>query len=456
MIAAPGSGSGKTTITCAMLEALKRRGLNVRAFKCGPDYIDPIFHNEVLGIRSRNLDTFFSDEDELRALYAYDNECDVTVVEGVMGLYDGLSPDSDAGSSYEIARILGLPIVLIVDAHGMGRSVIALIRGFQSMDEAGLIRGVILNRMTASYYGRIAPVIEAETGLKVFGYMPKLAAGISGERYLGLKLPAGDETGRVRDHIGIVAGKLTDSVDMDAILLCSEAHTRREIAADIHIKMVKGDERVRIGIARDEAFCFYYEDNLRLLREAGAELVEFSPLSDSRIPDGICGLILGGGYPELYADRLSVNSSMIESIRNAINTGMPSVAECGGFMYLHDAICTADGQRCSMVGAVSGTCAYTGHLVRFGMVSVEDSGHRFLPAGAQVIRGHEFHYYDSDNNGADCTARKHSTGTEWSCAHVAEDHWWGFAHLYYQSDPDFVRTFVKKCMEYDNQTDQTR
>ena len=478
MIAAPGSGSGKTTITCALLAALTGRGLDVRAFKCGPDYIDPIFHNEVLGIRSRNLDTFFSDGDTLRALYAYDNECDVTVTEGVMGLYDGLSPDSEVGSSYEIARILNLPIILVIDAHGMSRSVIALIKGFLSMDTHGLIRGVILNRMNGSYCERIAPIIEADIGIKVYGYCPKLEEGISGERYLGLKLPAKDEVGTVREKIGAVADQLNKSVDIDGILeSCKSLNKNDDYAAedktfpsdrsgiyhiedhvsekvydnnlpDIHMNNLTGTDPVRIAIARDEAFCFYYEDNLRLLKEAGAQLVEFSPLSDNRLPDDICGMILGGGYPELYADRLSSNTQMLDSVRSAIADGMPSLAECGGFMYLHDRMRTVDDQTYGMVGAIPGTCSYSGHLVRFGMVSVKDNGHRFLSPDTDTIRGHEFHYYDSDNNGSDCTAVKVSTGKNWTCAHVSDDHWWGFAHLNYLSDPAFVRHFITQCMKY--------
>lgn len=202
----------------------------------------------------------------------------------------------------------------------------------------------------------------------------------------------------------------------------------------------------RLGVARDEAFCFYYEENLKALKKAGAELV-FSPLHDAALPDGIDGLLLGGGYPELYADKLEENAAMRQSVRNAIENGMPSVAECGGFMYLHETLTDDTGKAYAMCGVISGKCFYTGKLVRFGYISIEEKNPCFLQADT-MIKGHEFHYYDSDHNGQDCTARKPVTGRAWDCIHETKSSFWGFPHLYYASNPEFVFNFISAAGEF--------
>ncbi|MBE5905552.1 MAG: cobyrinate a,c-diamide synthase [Lachnospiraceae bacterium] len=442
VIAAPGSGNGKTMITCALIRALQKEGLSVRSFKCGPDYIDPMFHREVLGVPARNLDLFFTDEEKTRQLFLLENNADISVIEGVMGLYDGLGGVSDEASTYHLARTLQAPIVLVVDAHGMGRSVIPYIKGFLDYDSEKLIRGVILNKTTKSWVSMIAPLIEKELGIAVLGFFPKQEGLVIESRHLGLTMPGEQE--QLLSRIDEAATVLAESVKLSEILRISEAAPLLQQGIPMTVPQIK---EVRIAIAKDEAFCFYYEDNLRLLKEAGAELIPFSPLHDDALPESVQGILLGGGYPELYAKELSENESMRTSIRRALASGMPSVAECGGFMYLHEAIVDEAGKRYPMVGAISGTCEKKERLVRFGYASFTEKQPAFLSPGSE-IRGHEFHYFDSTQNGADAVAKKPTGKRSWEACHIGENHWWGFPHLYYESCPDFVTHFVDVCKMY--------
>ncbi len=445
MIAACGSNSGKTTITCGLLKAFADAGLRLHSYKCGPDYIDPLFHEKILGVTCRNLDLFFTDEITTRKLFLTGEEADLSIVEGVMGLYDGLSPERDTASSYHLARTLQIPVFLTVNAKGMGRSLLAVIRGFLEMDTAHRIRGVILNRITEGYYKRIAPVIEKELSLPVLGFLPQIREGTVESRYLGLKLP--EEICDIQKSIDVLGKTITKTFDLKRMLELS-SEISKEPPAVIQSPIQK---KLPIAVARDEAFCFYYHDNLRLLEEAGAELIYFSPIHDKKLPENIGGVIFGGGYPELFAEKLSRNRSMLLSVRDALSGGLPSLAECGGFMYLHDAIVTEDHKRYPMCGMISGDCFYTGRLVRFGYISLEEKTKAFLPGSStfgSVIRGHEFHYFDSEENGSDVHSNKPAQDRCWSSSFTANDHWWGFAHLYYPSNPDFPKNFVHACKEY--------
>ena len=373
VIAALHSGSGKTLLSCAMMQALKNRGKEVRAFKCGPDYIDPMFHRQVIGVPSQNLDTFFVDDEAVRKIFA---DCmqdgDIAVIEGVMGLYDGLGGTRKEGSAYHLAQVLDLPIVLVVDAHGMGRTLLPLLAGILSYDVDHRIAGVILNRTSGAFCQRLSPLMEEELGLRCLGYFPK-AQGLTLEsRHLGLKLP--EEVVDLKMRLQKAADLLEASVDVEALTNVAGDYARkttvpavpgcREHNCDGNSAESASDdsETVRIAIAQDEVFCFYYEENLRLLREAGATLVPFSPLHDPELPAGMDGLLLGGGYPELRLRELTENISMRESVRQAIAGGMPSVAECGGFLYLHKGIVGADGQIYPMVGAIEAQASNQGRL----------------------------------------------------------------------------------------------
>lgn len=485
MIAAPKSGSGKTTITCAILQILREQGEKVVSYKCGPDYIDPMFHQQVIGIPSKNLDTFFTGEDRTEELFLRDRtEGEFAVLEGVMGLYDGLGGIREEGSSYHLAKVTKSPILLVVDAKGMGRSVTALIAGFLQYDTQKLIRGVILNRISPAYYETICPLIEKELPVCVVGFVPDLKELQLKSRHLGLVLP--EEQEDVKKQLKDLAAALQKTVSMDKVRKIAES--AEELPGEYgyrdrmflnckaceepgdqmtgrqqKIGQQTEDQQERnaltatetenrevepvIAVAKDEAFCFYYEDNLRLLEAYGARLKYFSPLRDSALPRECDGILLGGGYPELHLKELEQNEAMRSAIRLALDAGVPCVAECGGFMYLHETIEDPEGRIYRMAGALSENCKYKGKLVRFGYIELQEKEARFLPEG-ESIRGHEFHYYDSDRNGEDCVAMKPVTGRNYSCVTETENRFLGFPHLYYPSNPSFARSFVDKARRY--------
>lgn len=439
MISAPASGSGKTLVTCGLLTAFKKRGIEQKSFKCGPDYIDPMFHREVLEVPSENLDIFLAGEENLKKLFAArTGDGSLAVLEGAMGLYDGLGGITPEASAYEVARLTKTPIVLVIDAKGMGYSLIPLLQGFLMRDKEHLIGGVILNRTSAMFAKTIAPRIEEETGIRVFGCLPVQKQVSIGSRHLGLLLP--QELSDLKEQLSGVAEALEKNVDLDALLSLAETAAEHPFSDESRFPVKEAGKNwgaeVPIAVARDEAFCFYYEENLRMLERAGAKLIYFSPLHDKKMPEA-AGFLLGGGYPELYARELSENTSMLESILAAIQADIPSLAECGGFLYLHETLEDPDGVRYPMVGAVRGNAYNTGKLGRFGYVT--------LTRGEKSIRAHEFHYYDSENNGADYLAVKPVTGRSWNCMHEGEHFLWGFPHLYYASAPWLVEQFIKEA-----------
>lgn len=464
MIAAPKSGSGKTMITCALLQLIKDSGKKVSSYKCGPDYIDPMFHRKVIDVPSKNLDTFFTDEKTTMQLFSDGrSDGDFAVLEGVMGLYDGLGGIYEQGSSYHLAKVTQTPIILVVDAKGMGKSVLALIVGFLQYDTEHLIKGVLLNRMSKGYYDIIKPLIEQELSIKVVGYFPEQKDIRHESRHLGLVMP--DELADIKDQLDEIAGRLKETIDLDMLLdiaadaeeIKDSGNADRDECQTINTEQMRVQNQnntVSIAVAMDEAFCFYYEDNLRLIEKYGAKLQYFSPLHDAKLPDNCDALLLGGGYPELYAKELSENISMRNSIKTAFKAGLPMVAECGGFMYLHTYIhniCedSTDAQNYifGMAGALDGECHFKGKLVRFGYIELEEKHSNFLPPD-EKIRAHEFHYYDSTDNGSDCIAIKPATGRKYDCVISKDNYWLGFPHLYYPSNPHFAESFIRKAKEY--------
>ena len=437
MIAAPSSGSGKTVITIGLIESLKRKGHKAISYKCGPDYIDPMFHKEVLGIPSENLDTWFYDKKGIEGILARaPKETDISIMEGVMGLYDGLGGTREEGSAYHLAELTDTPIVLVIDAGHMGRTVIALLMGLLSYDRSQLIKGVILNHTGKTMYETLAPLIREELGIEALGYLPKLKELHIESRHLGLKLPG--EIDDLHQQIAKLADTRSETVDLEGILKIAGAAAGSLALAG----SAQNKAGLRLAVAQDEAFCFYYEENFRLLRERGVEIVPFSPLHDKRLPENIDGLLIGGGYPELYPEQLAENASMRTAIRHALESGLPSLAECGGFMYLHDTIRVhvlgaAEETEYPMVGVVAGSCYNTGKLNRFGYVELQAENN------GPVIRGHEFHYYESSNQGEDLTALKPVSGKQWKTGFMTEKSLWGFPHLYYGSCPQFVDRFVE-------------
>lgn len=441
LLAAPKSGSGKTFLTCGLLQALKNRGLRAAAFKCGPDYIDPMFHKRVLHTPSRNLDTWFTSDSVTRFLMEEAaRDADISVMEGVMGYFDGLGGLEWKASAYDLACVTHTPVILLVDAKGMSRSVIPYIKGFADYEEEKHIRGIILNRLSPMLYGALKKRIEEQTGIPVYGYVPECKDSVLESRHLGLLLP--EEIGHLERTIAGLAAVMEQSLDIDGILSLAGSAGELEQEPDFLQGQKEGAQwPVTIGVAMDEAFCFYYDDNLRMLEQLGAKLIFFSPLHDETLPRAD-GLLFGGGYPELHGKELEQNSSMRSAVRASAETGMPILAECGGFMYLQESMCDLEGRPCEMAAVLPGRSENTGKLGRFGYVELTDS------LTGLKIKGHEFHYYDSTNNGNAFHAVKPSGTREWDCMVRYKEVLAGYPHIYYPSNPRFVQMFLQKCRKF--------
>ena len=435
VLAGTNSGCGKTTVTCAVLQSLVRRGLRVGAAKCGPDYIDPMFHSRVIGAKSSNLDPFFFDRDTMRYLLAHNGQdCDVTVIEGVMGYYDGLGLTSTRASTYEAARETESPVVLVVNARGAALSVVAAVQGFLDFAPDNNVQGVILNGCSAMSYGALARELESRLGVRACGYLPRLPECTLESRHLGLV--TADEVADLREKLRQLAEAAEKTLELDALL--EIAHNAQVLDFTPPVLPEKGAP-VRIGVARDRAFCFYYEDSLDLLRQLGAELVSFSPLTDERLPNGIQGLYLCGGYPELYAAQLEKNHALRRQIRDAVHTGMPCIAECGGFMYLTQSIAGR-----AMVGALPGDCFDTGKLTRFGYITATAREDSLLCRAGEQVPMHEFHHWDTPQPGDAFGAEKPS-GKQWRCAYATDTLYAGFPHFHFYAKPVMAQRFLAAC-----------
>lgn len=443
MISGVSSGCGKTTVVCAVLQALVNRGLKTGAFKCGPDYIDPMFHSRIIGAKSANLDLHFFSENTLRYLLAKNAAgCDMSVIEGAMGYYDGAGLTSWKTSAHEIALVTETPVVLVVNARGAALSVLAVIEGFLHFRPESGIRGVILNQCTAMTYASLSAAIEERFGIRCFGFLPKLDECAIESRHLGLVTAA--EIEGLREKMQTLAAQAEKTLDIDALLaLGHEAPPLR--CAPI---VLPRKEKIRLAVARDKAFCFYYEDSLDAVREMGGEIVPFSPLGESALPEEIDGLYLGGGYPELYAKKLSENASMRASVRAAIEKGIPCIAECGGFMYLTEAIGDAP-----MAGALPGTCFDTGKLTRFGYVTLRAKSDNLLCRAGGEIAAHEFHHWDCTCPGDAFTAEK-PTGRRWECAVSSGALYAGYPHFHFYSNPEFLCSFYDACIKEKHRHDR--
>lgn len=456
MLAAPASGSGKTLITCGLLQLLVNRGRKAAAFKCGPDYIDPMFHRKVIGTPSKNLDTFFTDENKTRYLFGKEaGKADISILEGVMGFYDGVGGVTTTASSYDLAKVTDTPVILVVNAKGMSLSVIPMIKGFLEYRQDSHIQGVILNQTTQMTYQLLKEPIERELGIAALGYVPKCEEYAIENRHLGLITP--EEVAGLREKLQGLAGLLEETLEVEKLLALSE--TAKELEWE-ESDVAKWKPEVlgkapRIGIARDEAFCFCYQDNLELLEEMGAELVEFSPLHDETLPKHLDGLLLYGGYPELYAQQLSQNSMMRKQIKEAILKGMPYLAECGGFLYLQETMEDMEGRKYPMAGVIKGQAYRTQKLGRFGYITLTTEESFQLLKKGENIKGHEFHYFDTTENGTDYHAGKPVGKRTWNCIHGGENHAAGFPHLYYYSNPKFAFRFLKSCAAWRQQQENS-
>ena len=450
LLAAGSSGSGKTLITCGLLEALVERGLKTASFKCGPDYIDPMFHSRVIGTKSRNLDTFFTGSEVTKYLLTRNaRDCEIAVMEGVMGFYDGVAGTTTTASAYDLAKVTDTPVILIVNSRGMSVSLAAYVKGFLEYKKDSHIKGVIFNQMSPMLYPRMKKLLEEELGVAVLGYVPKVEDCVIESRHLGLVLP--DEIPELKDRLHKLAGVLEETLDIDRILeLAGEApdllDAKPESVTDFRLS-----EPVRIGVAEDEAFCFFYADNFRLLSEMGAEIVPLSPMEDKQLPDDLDGLLLYGGYPELNGKKLEQNTTMKDMIREKLKAGMPCMAECGGFMYLHEEMEGMDGNFYQMAGVIPGKAYRTPKLSRFGYVTLTQKKPALGMEDFGEIPAHEFHYFDSENCGGDFHAAKPESKRGWDCIHGTDTMLAGFPHLYYYGNPEVPKAFLKKCLAYKKQ-----
>lgn len=502
VVAAPKSGSGKTMVTCGLLTLLGRKGWNPAAFKCGPDYIDGLFHRKVLGVESGNLDSFFETPEHMKAKKEQEEESHFLVVEGVMGYFDGLGGVSVKGSSYEIANLLELPVLLVVDAKGASVSLAAQIHGFLDYvprDDAGValkngrpIAGVLFNRMSPMMYGRMKQMIEEQLHVPVAGYVPELDFLQVGSRHLGLVLP--DEIEGLKSQMEQLADCMEKTVDLDVLAGISgygmaqdgralpspggreavnagfgmmreknsrdargkTAHNMREKNTYTLHDMTKTQrsEKFSLGVAMDEAFCFYYRDNLDALEQAGARLVHVSPVHDGGLPPELDGLLLGGGYPENYARELSENESMRRSIAEAAGRGMPILGECGGYLYLLETLEDFQGKDYPMAGVLPGRGFRGSGKGRFGYIVLNPLRELPYASVGMEIKGHEFHYWDCGCREEEygMKANKPIGGRSWPCMRTSGNVMAGFPHLYYPSCPEFVSRFAERCIVFGKET----
>ncbi len=444
LLAATGSGNGKTMLTCGLLTAFRERGLKLAAFKCGPDYIDPMFHESVLGVPSGNLDSFFTDRETLCYLLAKGAEgAELSMIEGVMGYFDGLGGVSGQAGTSEVAAWTESPVVLIVNCRGMSRSVVPLIKGFLDYEEQKQIRGVILNQISPMLYPALKALIERELPIHVYGYVPVLGEELFESRHLGLKRP--EETRELKKRLLELAKILEETVELSGLLALAESapsvRGRKPALSSISGK-------VRVAVARDEAFDFCYKENLELLEELGAELLFFSPLGDGQVPKEADGLLLLGGYPELRARELSENVSMRESVKSVIEGGLPCLAECGGFLYLNRTLEDEEGREWPMADVFPGKAFRTPKLSRFGYVTLTAEEESLLGKAGSKFPAHEFHYWDCTDNGTAFLAEKPTGKRSWRCMKNCGNLLAGFPHFYYYGNVEAARQFLLACKSY--------
>ena len=441
LISGTNSNCGKTTITMALLAAFKNKGLEIASFKSGPDYIDPMFHRKVFDVETHNLDPYFSTEEMLCDQFIRNCGKDLSIIEGAMGYYDGIGVEGRA-SAWEVAKSIKAPAVLIIDAKGMSNSAAAIIKGFKEFKEESMVEGVIFNNISPMLYPLLRDIVEKE-GIKAYGFLPREEKYSIGSRNLGLI--TADEIEDIKEKINGLRELAEKYIDLEGLYELAQSAPVLE-ASDDYKKLIessKDESKPRIAVSRDNAFCFMYKENIEILEDLGCEVVFFSPLNDENLPENISGLYLCGGYPELYPEELSNNKKMCQEIKDIITKGIPTIAECGGFMYLHDSI-----ENVPMVGFIKGNCIKTDKLQRFGYIEITALEDNLLCDKGESIRVHEFHYYDSENCGESFMAKKASNGLEYLCCHGSDSLYAGFPHIYLPANPNFAKSFVENAKKW--------
>ncbi|MGA8273183.1 MAG: cobyrinate a,c-diamide synthase [Candidatus Sulfotelmatobacter sp.] len=443
VVAGTASGVGKTTVALAIIAALRARGITVQPFKCGPDFIDGGHLAVAAGRATRNLDTWMLKAKANREIFSLASaQCDVAVVEGMMGLFDGVTGSSDEGSTAEIAKLLELPVVLVVDAGNSARSIAAVIRGFETFDPELRFAGVVLNRVAGdAHFRMLESAIRQSSAISVLGWLPVEADAAVPERHLGLHTAA--------EGIKASLSTLTqfgNRLDLERLLKETAYSQRFETpSANSAAPTYKG---IRVGLARDRAFSFYYEDNLDLLRENGAEIVEFSPIADRALPRNLQALYFGGGYPELCAAALSDNGGLLQEIRDFAKANKPVYAECGGLMYLAEKVATIEGQSYPMAGVLPLTIEMTKGLVHFGYADVEFAQDCLLGEKGTIVRGHSFHCSRIvADRSLQYAYRVHYslTGRREQEGFVSGRVLASYIHLHFRSNPSLVSSFLHQA-----------
>ena len=464
VIAGTHSGAGKTTITTGLMAALTRKGFKVQPYKVGPDYIDPSYHTVATGNPSRNLDTWMVGEKTVReTFFRSSKSSDLAIIEGVMGLYDGASGKEETGSTAQVAKLLKAPVILIVDVKSMARSAAAIVLGFKNLDPDLNLAGVILNRIGSErHYQLVKDAIEHYIDVPIVGKIYKNSELTMPERHLGL-VPM-TETSQREGAFNSLADIIEASLDIDKLLAIAD--TAGELAEigeafpPTSSKTCPSENvcpdtlavPVQIAYAWDEAFSFYYQDTLDLMKALGAKLVPFSPLKDERLPEGVGGLYIGGGFPELFLPQLAANTKMLDSIRSANTQGMPIYAECGGLMYLCQDILDFDGQPHQMAGLVPASCQMKKRLVAMGYIKAEALQDNLICPKGDVIKGHEFHYSDLINLKEDFswafTFRKKTTGLEKVAGFQKGNLLASYLHVNMAGRPELAKRLLEHCRRH--------
>lgn len=439
LIAGTSGGCGKTTMMCAISRALSNRGIQAASFKCGPDFIDPLIHAEAAGQPSCNLDLLLCGAGTTRRLLAEKSAaCDVALIEGARGFYDGMGSNTSACSTCHLANETQTPVVLVVGCAGMMLSVAALIQGFLEFG-TNRIRAVLLNEIDPADYPVYKEIIESRTGVPVCGYLPHIEEAVIHKRHLGLVTAAEIMAlGEKADLLGQYADKTVNIAALMAIAQEAPALSYEDPA-------FQSAGPIRVAVARDRAFCFYYEENLDLLRRLGAELVPFSPLRDRMLPEGIHGLLIGGGYPELYVRQLSENLSMRDSIRSVVQAGLPTIAECGGYMYLGRSIRTRDGSEHPMTEVLDIATAMEGRPQKRGYIRLTARRDNLLCHAGENVMAYEYHGSVDDDSAGDFAALSIASGDKWDCCVATPTLFAGFPHLYWAGQPQLAENFARAC-----------
>ncbi|MFQ6030284.1 MAG: cobyrinate a,c-diamide synthase [Dehalococcoidia bacterium] len=445
VIAGVRSGVGKTTIATGIMGALTRRGYRVQPFKAGPDYIDPSYHQLACGVPSRNLDTWLLPHPTVAELFQRaSSHGQVSVVEGVMGVFDGHSSLSEEGSTAELAKLLNAPVILVADAAKVARSVAAEVLGYQQFDPHLRIAGVILNGVGGPRHLEFCqPQVEATTGLPVLGYLPRREEFVQPERHLGL-IPTVEGT-VVQEWYNAIIAQVEETIDLDRLLQLAESAASPQ-APRVVFPAEPQPKRARIAIAKDKAFSFYYQDSLDLLEAWGAQLVPFSPLEDPSLPEGVGGVYIGGGFPEMFARELSENTPMLQSLSQAVARRIPVYAECGGLMYLGQSLSDLEGTHYPMVGALPVVSSMSQRRLTLGYRNIESCTDSPLLQRGQQVRGHEFHW----------SVLEQPPDPEQSVYRVLDQEgraegfqigsvWASYIHIHLGSDPALARRFVDTC-----------